>query len=257
MNYYNDNEPFVCAWLRALVDNGLIPPGEIDERSITEVQPQDLLGFTQCHFFAGIAGWSRALQLAGWPDDRPVWTGSCPCQPISCSGHQKADADERHLWPAFYRLIRECRPPTVFGEQVAGSLGREWLAGIRADLEGVGYACGAADLCAAGVGAPHRRQRIYWLADSAVQGLEERALEQNHSGEELTTTERAGFWTDSNWRRCRDGKRRRIPIEPALFPLAARIPGRLGILRASGNAIVPQIAAAFVRACVFERKNKT
>ena len=72
-------------------------------------------------------------------------------------------------WPAFHRLIAERRPPTVFGEQVAGKDGREWLAAVRADLERLGYACGAADMPAAGVGAPHIRQRLWWVADDQSQ----------------------------------------------------------------------------------------
>jgi hypothetical protein len=48
------------------VVSGLIAPGDVDSRSIADVQPDDLRGYTQCHFFAGIAGWSRALRLAGW-----------------------------------------------------------------------------------------------------------------------------------------------------------------------------------------------
>ena len=165
MNYYNDNDPFAAKWLRNLIAEGLIPEGDVDERSILETEPGDLAGYTQCHFFAGIAGWSMALHLAGWPAGRPVWTGSCPCQPLSVAGKGEGEKDERHLWPVFYRLIRECRPPAVFGEQVAAKLGREWLAGVRADLEAAGYAVGAADLCAAGVGAPHIRQRLFWCAE--------------------------------------------------------------------------------------------
>ena len=169
-NFYNDNDPFACAWLRELIKANLIAPGVVDERSICDIQAEELKQFTQCHFFAGIGGWSLALRLAGWPDDEPVWTGSCPCQPLSCAGQRKGHADERHLWPAFHALIAQCRPATVFGEQVASADGREWLAGVRADLEAVGYAVGSADLCAAGVGAPHRRQRIYWVADNTQNG---------------------------------------------------------------------------------------
>mgnify|MGYP003675742190 CR=1 FL=1 len=165
-SYYNENDRFAAAWLRELIDEGLIPEGEVDERSITDIRGSDLVGFTQCHFFAGIGGWSYALQLAGWPEDRPVWTGSCPCQPLSSAGQRKGHEDERHLWPAFYELIAERRPPTIFGEQVASKDGREWLCGIRTDLEDARYAVGAADLCAAGAGAPHIRQRIWWVADA-------------------------------------------------------------------------------------------
>ena len=83
MNYYNEFDPFAAAWLRKLIEAGLIPNGEVDERSIINVQPDELRGYDQCHFFAGIGGWSHALRLAGWPDDRQIWTGSCPCQPFS------------------------------------------------------------------------------------------------------------------------------------------------------------------------------
>lgn len=164
--YYNEIDRYAAQWLRNLITAGHLVPGDVDERSIADVQPGDLAGYDQCHFFAGIGGWPYSLRLAGWPDEWPVWTGSCPCQPLSSAGQRKGHADERHLWPAFYRLIAERRPAIVFGEQVAGALGREWLAGVRADLEGAGYAIGAADLCAAGVGAPHIRQRLYWLADA-------------------------------------------------------------------------------------------
>ena len=166
MNYYNEWDKGAARWLRNLIAGGLLPPGDVDERSISEVKGSDIDGYTQCHFFAGIGGWSLALNLAAWPASRPVWTGSCPCQPFSVSGKRLGEADERHLWPEFLRLIDECRPATVFGEQVASSDGRLWLAGVRTDLEALGYAVGAADLCAAGVAAPHIRQRLYWVADS-------------------------------------------------------------------------------------------
>ncbi len=171
MNYYNEHDALAAAWLRELIVAGLIPDGEVDERDVQEVKPVDLVGFAQCHFFAGIGGWSYALHLAGWSTDRPVWTASLPCQPYSQAGQQKAENDERHLWPVFYELVKECRPSVCFGEQVASPLGREWLAGVRADLEATGYRVGAANLCAAGVGAPHIRQRLYWVADARSAGV--------------------------------------------------------------------------------------
>jgi DNA (cytosine-5)-methyltransferase 1 len=155
--YYNEIDPHAAQWLRNLIAAGHIAAGDVDERSIADVRPDDLRGYTQCHFFAGIGGWSLALRLAGWPDDRPVWTGSCPCQPFSAAGKQRGSADERHLWPAFFNLIRECRPAAVFGEPVAGAAGLAWLDHVCADLEGTGYAAAAADLCAAGAGGiPHQ-----------------------------------------------------------------------------------------------------
>ena len=166
MNYYNENDPYAADWLRGLINRSLIPFGDVDERSIVDVDPQSIKGYTQHHFFAGIGGWSRALQLSGWPEDRPVWTGSCPCQPFSVAGKRAGTSDSRHLWPVFCNLIKECKPATVFGEQVASKDGRKWLSGVRSDLEALGYAVGAADLCAASAGAPHIRQRLFWMADS-------------------------------------------------------------------------------------------
>lgn len=163
--YYNEYDPYAAQWLRNLIAAGHLPQGDVDERSILDVRAGDLKGYVQCHFFAGIGGWPLAFRLAGVPDDEPVWSGSCPCQPFSAADKQLGEADERHLWPVFANLIEECCPPVVFGEQVASRLGREWLAGVRLDLEDMGYAVGAADLCAAGVGAPHIRQRLWWVAN--------------------------------------------------------------------------------------------
>ena len=163
--YYNEIDAYCCDWLSNLMDAGHITPGKIDNRSIEELTPDDLEGYERCHFFAGIGGWELALNWAGWTG--PAWSGSCPCQPLSSAGQQKGHADKRHLWPAFQSLIAKCQPPTVFGEQVASKDGREWFAAVRADLEHVGYACGCADLAAAGVGAPHIRQRLFWVADAS------------------------------------------------------------------------------------------
>ena len=165
-SFYNEIEPYAAQWLRNLIKRGLIADGEVDTRSIVDVSPDDIRGFTQCHFFAGIGGWSHALRLAGWPDDRPVWTGSCPCQPFSVAGKGAGTDDPRHLWPHFHRLIRACRPPVVMGEQVAGKAGYGWFDGVRSDLEGTGYSSRAVDIPALAVNAPHIRQRLYWVAQN-------------------------------------------------------------------------------------------
>ncbi|ECG8608482.1 DNA cytosine methyltransferase [Salmonella enterica subsp. salamae] len=165
--YYNEIDPFAAQWLRNLIAGGHIAPGEVDERSIEDVTPDDLRGFTQCHLFAGIGVWSHSLRLAGWPDDKPVWTGSCPCQPFSAAGKGDGFDDERHLWPAFFHLISECRPQHVFGEQVAAGNANAWFDLVQADLEGVGYTFGLVPFTSAGIGAPHIRERAYWVAESA------------------------------------------------------------------------------------------
>ena len=165
--YYNEIDPFAAQWLRNLIAGGHIAPGEVDERSIEDVTPDDLRGFTQCHFFAGIGVWSHSLRLAGWPDDKPVWTGSCPCQPFSAAGKGDGFADERHLWPHFFHLISERRPQHVFGEQVAAGNANSWFDLVQTDLEGMGYAFGLVPFTSAGIGAPHIRERAYWVAESA------------------------------------------------------------------------------------------
>ena len=400
MNYYNDFDKKACAWLRELIKAGLIPDGVVDERSITDVTADDLRGFTQCHFFAGIGGWARALQIAGWPEEKPVWTGSCPCQPFSTAGKQAGKSDERHLWPAFAKLISECKPDVVFGEQVESAIKHGWIDDLQADLEREDYAVGFAVLGAHSVGAPHIRQRLYWVANaelhghpaaenrgsirkkqeeggllqsegacdadwvanSSKPGLErlpgdgdrideqgrEHKIEAGHvaeggafgrmenttrigwgggstsiqrggecpqqvkgysdmgglanaDGEQDNSTDEgrlhaksccksaafrvanadgnglqpgerdnppAGYgdttaaaggddrpkqpcqnnscWGAADWLFCRDGKWR--PVEPGTFPLADGIPGRVGLLRGYGNAIVPQVAAEFVKA---------
>lgn len=160
--YYNEFDPKAAAWLRELIKQGHIADGVVDERSITDVKPEDLAGFTQCHFFAGIGGWSYALRLAGIRDDFPCWTGSPPCQPFSVAGKQLGQLDERHLAPTFMRLVDECKPAILFGEQVAAAIGKHWLDDLFNELERQGYACGAAVLPACSVGAPHKRDRLFF-----------------------------------------------------------------------------------------------
>jgi DNA (cytosine-5)-methyltransferase 1 len=188
MNYYNEWDSFAADWLRELIKDGLIPDGEVDNRSIADVRPEDLKGFTQCHFFAGIGGWSRALQLAGWSSDRPVWTGSPPCQSFSTAGKGKGKDDERHLWPVFFNLIRECQPTTVFGEQVAAAIRYGWLDDLQNDFEAEGYASGAFVLPAGGIGAPHKRDRLFFVADSHNERHEwsQEARRETRSGVEHT-----------------------------------------------------------------------
>ena len=311
MNYYNEFDPNAAAWLRELISSKLIPAGYVDERSIEDVRADDIRGYTQCHFFAGIGGWSLALQLAGWPGDRPVWTGSCPCQPYSTAGKQRGNADARDLWPPFFRLVAECRPEFVFGEQVENAIRHGWLDRVYADLEGEGYSVGAAVLGAHSVGAPHRRYRLYWggvrVADSESErfkkygghfhGSEKRPsvgrefISMAYPDEpglprrlpfECTdkfnsrscSMEGISPWRDSKLIFCRNGKTRRIPPESLLFRLADGIPesmdgGRVTgisedegfplttqtegismLLKGYGNAIVPQVAAEFVRSFI-------
>jgi DNA (cytosine-5)-methyltransferase 1 len=251
--YYNEIDPFAAQWLRNLIDAGHIAPGDVDERSIKEVEPDDLEGFQQCHFFAGIGGWSYALRLAGWPDDRSVWTGSCPCQPFSVAGKGLGEDDPRHLWPDFHRLIRECRPATVFGEQTSGASGEIWIDGILAQLEGADFAVGAADIPSASVAAPMCGQRLYWLAEADGERVSHKGPPAaNGKAGEMSRGigQRQRIWPDP--RECgvaslgHDGKRRRL--QPGTELLVDGFPGRLDQVRAFGNAIDPYLAAEFIAA---------
>ncbi len=177
--YYNEIDDYAAEWLENLIRAGHTAPGVVDRRSIVDVRPADLAEFTQCHFFAGVGVWSLALRQAGWRDDQRVWTGSCPCQPFSAAGKGAGFDDERHLWPAWHYLIGECRPPVIVGEQVASKDALEWWDLVQADLEAEGYAAGAGDLCAAGIGAPHIRQRLWWVA---YHGSGRRKVAHQHGG---------------------------------------------------------------------------
>src|SRR3990172_2748365 len=280
MVYYNDNEPFVQEWLKNLIGNDYLPKGDIDGKSIEEIRASEIKNYEQAHFFAGIGGWPLALKLAGW--EGPVWTGSCPCQPFSIAGKRAGTDDPRHLWPEWFRLIKECRPVTIFGEQVASRDGYAWFDAVQTDLEGVGYTVGMVVSPAAGYGAPHIRHPIYFVADSANRTkpneLSSRTQDQHKSFPEFASSSAigelaqpsgqgrtrgrtsktqsgpeqpgrsrtAGFWANTEWLPCTDGKAR--PVEPGTFPLAHGIPSRVGRLRAYGNAICVPQAVEFVRA---------
>jgi DNA (cytosine-5)-methyltransferase 1 len=251
--YYNEHDKFCADWLRNLISAGHIAPGDVDERSIVDVRPGDLRGHTQCHFFAGIGVWSAALRAEGWSDDREIWTGSCPCQPLSGAGQRKGHLDERHLWPAFHALIAECRPATVVGEQVDGTDGREWIAAVRADLEATGYSVGIAGLCAAGARAAHIRQRLYWVADASSEDKSGRGIcrpsESNSAGDGAACERSEGLCASGwDWIACSDGKAR--PTQPGLQPLVDAWPAgnRVALLRAAGNALEIGTARQFIRA---------
>ncbi len=197
MIYVNENDRHAVHWLHSLP----MRFDKIDSRSIKDVQPDDLAGFNECHFFTGIAGWPLALEMAGWPVGTSIWTGSCPCQPFSSAGKRKGTDDDRHLWPEFLRLITQCLPTTIFGEQVASKAGRAWFAAVRADLEALGYSVGCADLCAASVGAPHIRQRLFWVAYRVGDGW--RAIGDNrreHDGHIATASCEDGMADGHSWR---------------------------------------------------------
>jgi DNA (cytosine-5)-methyltransferase 1 len=220
--YYNEINPYCAQWLRNLIAAGHIAPGEVDERDIRDVGADDLRGFEQCHFFSGIGGWSYALRLAGWADDRPVWTGSCPCPPFSSAarGRTRRTHDARHLWPAWRALVAECMPSTLFGEQVAAA--GDWMDVLCDDVARLGYSIGAAVLPACGVGYDHVRHRIYFACDTNGEGKSDGAEHEEMAGLPRHFAGKLGR--------------------------SHGLSARMGKLRAYGNAIVPQVAAQFIRA---------
>ncbi|WFS07761.1 DNA cytosine methyltransferase [Methylobacterium sp. 391_Methyba4] len=286
--YYNEIDPYAAQWIRNLITFGWLTDGDVDERDIRDVHPRDLDGYLRCHFFAGIGVWDHALELAGWPADRPVWTGSCPCQPFSKAGRGRGFADERHLWPAWHHLIRECGPEVVLGEQVDGKDGRMWVDLVQTDLEADGYAFGPIVFPAAGVGAPHGRHRTWFVAHPDGGGSSSRGQAPTPVGHgsaalpdggasllgdairprleigSVPPDERGavrvegatigaagalrGFWRGAQWLGCSDGRWR--PVEPGTFPLAHGIANRVGRLRACGNAINAKAAVAFIQAAL-------
>jgi len=285
--YYNEWERYPAAWLRNLIGDTKIAPGDVSEKDIKDIKADELKGYSQCHFFAGIGTWSYALRLAGWEDEREVWTGSCPCQPFSIAGKRRGTDDVRHLWPEWFRLIRECRPGVIFGEQVASRDGLAWFDIVSVNLESAGYSVGAFDLCASSVGAPHIRQRLYFVAHAECRTTERyrQSLARTQGRDESESEERErlrndiGNGSDSliladsqDRGRQRDsgtlGSERRSPTngfwtdakwlscsdgkarptQPRVFPLAHGHPQRVARLRAIGNAIVAPLAAAFIRA---------
>lgn len=266
--YYNENDRFAAAWLRELIKAGLIADGHVDERSITDVQPSDLAGFTQCHFFAGIGGWSYALRLAGWDDARPVWTGSCPCQPFSRAASingRKGFADARHLWPDWKRLIEERRPTTVFGEQSAAAI--DWLGLVRGDLGGMGYAVGCLQIQAASAGADHERDRFWFVADAHFDSesvcainaemettplfapdahgarLSRRREDGAHRQDARDIAARNGFGDDTS-----GDLRGHWAHQPCLGGGVHGLPNRVGAVRGFGNAIYAPLAAEVIAA---------
>lgn len=261
--YFNEIDPFNAQWLRNQF-------GEVDERDISTIERPSVA--LRQHYFAGIGGWEWALRAAGWPAEREVWTGSCPCEPFSWAGQGRAHQDTRDLWAAFFHLITVARPAVIFGEQVTGALAYGWLDRACDDLERCGYAVGATVLPACSVGAPHRRARLYWVAvarapsplrlsapPQAPVGDADGARQQGRGKRSFQRDDQLSAWASSDVVYCRDGYYRRVPSQSELRPLVdggrfgnARVDrelsSRIGALKGAGSAVVIPLAAEFVAA---------
>lgn len=268
MVYYNEFNAQKAAWLRQNQADGLIAEGMVDESDVRDVIPSSLTGYRRVHLFAGIGGWDYALRLANWPEHEPIWTASFPCQPFSAAGRRRGVVDDRHLWPYGSWLIEQCRPRIIVGEQVASIEGLQWFDIVSSEMEPKGYTVGTIVLPAACVGSTQIRHRQFWVAYSndifgtnkasrlgSPEGVGRQATERKPGGVEPElarhTDSSSHFWSNVEWVTCYNPIKDEWcarPVEPGVMPLAYGVPNRVVKIAGYGDAIVPQVAAAFLKA---------
>lgn len=189
-------------------------------------------------------------------------TGGFPCQPFSNAGKQKGKEDDRYLWPTMLEIIAQQRPTWIIGENVPGIIGMA-LDQVLLDLENQSYASRTFIVPACGTDAPHRRDRIWIVANSQGERLEGRIDVEDQQKEDVRLLsarpgERSGTRPVANTSRKllhRGGPRAKQngrsesadssqwPAEPGVGRVANGIPSQVDRLRGLGNAIVPQVAA--------------
>lgn len=163
------------------------------------------------------------IKFRGFDDiaQRPfLLTGGFPCQPFSCAGKRKGTEDDRHLWPEMLRVIKEFKPTWIIGENVAGIRSMELvnsdsavesnpdiqedgendyttvLDGICNDLEGIGYEVQPIIIPACAVGAPHRRDRV-WIVANSRREYGERVAQRREFKEQIFSQENAPMFERS------------------------------------------------------------
>ncbi len=190
-----------------------------------------------------------------------VLSGGFPCQPFSVAGKRKGSEDERHLWPEMLRVIGECQPRWVVGENVRGLC--SWSNGLVfetccTDLEALGYSVQSFIIPACATGAPHRRDRVWIVAhnhngngnapDTGGEGCERYEFNGTFEGGKWHGNE--SHWTTSELYKIPHWDN--FPTVPAVCGGDDGLPKELdGItfpkwrresIKAYGNAIVPQVA---------------
>lgn len=220
----------------------------------------------------------KELDATAYAGRIDILTGGFPCQPYSTAGKQKGKEDERHLWPEMLRVIRECAPRYVVGENVRGLV--SWNGGlvfeeVCADLEAEGYAVQPFVLPAAGVGScPHRRDRVWFVASDTnswrLEGTTEigrNCLDVERAGKfrNASDTVRTRGQQDYRQRKSRQPKQKSQISNWENFPTVAAVCGgndglpteldgitfpkwRKESIKAYGNAIVPQVALQIFKA---------
>ena len=201
--------------------------------------------------------------IAGTVD---VICGGYPCQPFSTAGKRRGKEDDRHLWPEFMRLVAELRPSWVIGENVAGHISMG-LDDVLSDLEREGYACRTFVIPACALGAHHRRDRCWTIANASnvlqpcglADGENPSPPRGSEGGDEFkgqaSQRERVrpelgaspSMVAHATGKRCRETR----PAgprgwegwlsEPNVGRVADGVPGRVDRLKSLGNAVVPQI----------------
>ena len=190
--------------------------------------------------------------------------GGFPCQPHSVAGKRRGAADDRNLWPEYLRIVTELRPRWVLGENVPGIISNAYIDTVLADLEAQGYACGTFGIPAVAFDAPHRRQRI-WIVANAISGGRRESGQRGGVGRIQEWTPNLSMSAAESDTRAlayaydkrlegqeparRYGRESRLlaecswwATEPDVGRVADGVPDRVDRLRSLGNAVVPQVA---------------
>jgi len=207
-------------------------------------------------------------------DSIDIITGGYPCQPFSIAGRQKGEQDPRHLWPEYFRLVKELRPTWVIGENVSGHI-KLGLDTVIEDLESEDYAVRPFSISASSIGANHQRERIWILAHSRRSQwprAEQRGENENETREENANQfERSSSTSEVDVANTNDERLQRQwqsrnqftprfnssresseegqgtvgqgwwESEPNMGRVAHGIPKRVDRLKSLGNSLVPQI----------------
>jgi DNA (cytosine-5)-methyltransferase 1 len=204
-----------------------------------------------------------------------IISGGFPCQPFSCAGKRRGKDDDRYLWPEMLRIIREVKPSWVVAENVGGLLTQEnglVFENCIVDMEKEGYEVQPLIIPACAVGAPHRRDRVWIIANYDAKRCKkqcwtEPAKTENCGVECDCSYDSNTNISDRNWRignvqMGRNGSQAEDEknihsrgdqwiTEPSVGRVANGIPHRVDRLRGLGNAIVPQVAYQIFKAIVF------
>jgi DNA (cytosine-5)-methyltransferase 1 len=167
-----------------------------------------------------------------------IITGGYPCQPFSVAGKQKAEQDPRHLWPEYFRLIKELRPTWVIGENVSGHI-KLGLDSVLEDLASEGYSTRTFSISASSIGANHKRERVWTVANTN----EERVFSSKIARDNGKDKQKSN---DEHIRRCSTAFGRKVlqgnwSVEPRVGRVAHGIPKRVDRLKTLGNSVVPHI----------------